>query len=105
MTEYDSAEYASDSSDSDTSYSGSEEEVPEIPIYGKSKKARRFYLSTVQQGRDQKFFRWMLGKRPKGKQLKYQKANARVLTIVQGYQGRDATEYLLGIAHNFIMED
>uniref|UniRef100_A0A915CS23 HIT-type domain-containing protein n=1 Tax=Ditylenchus dipsaci TaxID=166011 RepID=A0A915CS23_9BILA len=58
------------------------------------------HLKTVQQGRDQKFLQWMLGKRPKGKQLKYQKADARILTIVQGYQGRDATEYLRGIAHN-----
>uniref|UniRef100_A0A915E9J4 Peptidase M16 N-terminal domain-containing protein n=1 Tax=Ditylenchus dipsaci TaxID=166011 RepID=A0A915E9J4_9BILA len=117
------------SSDSDNSYSGSEEEAPEIPIYGKSKKGKKIlslggnefwlhtitatgmlvegytmqitHLKTVRQGRDQNFLQWMLCKRPKGKQLKYQKADARILIIVQGYQGRDATEYLRGIAHNF----
>ncbi|CAM1308281.1 Uncharacterised protein g4809 [Pycnogonum litorale] len=61
-------------------------------------------LRHVQKGRDVVYEQYVRGQPVPAKRKKYQLADERILTLVNDYNNRNITEYLRGLAHNFLME-
>ena len=61
-------------------------------------------IQKVQSGRDQSYEQFVRGEEPQKKRLKYQRADERILKIIQNAENRTTIEYLRGIAHNFLKQ-
>lgn len=61
-------------------------------------------LRVVQKSIDQIYEEFVRGDPAPKKRKKYQRADARLLTIVEDFENRQITEYLRGIANNFWMD-
>jgi len=61
-------------------------------------------LHRVQKERNVTYEQYVRGESGPVKRREYTLADQRLLTTVNDYNNRDITEYLCGIAHNFLME-
>lgn len=60
-------------------------------------------LRVVQKSVDQIYQQVVRGDQPSEKRNKYQQADSRTLTIIEGFENRETIEYLQGIAQSFTM--
>jgi hypothetical protein len=61
-------------------------------------------LMKCQKGRDTQYEQYIRGDAPPTKRRKYINADRRIRRIVDSYNDRNIIEYLIGLAHNFMME-
>lgn len=61
-------------------------------------------LRTVQKSTDQIYEEFVHSEEPPRKRNKYQRADERILKIVENFEKREIVEYLQGIAQNFMID-
>ena len=61
-------------------------------------------LREVQRKRDADYERCIAGHSPEKKRSKYERADKRIKTIVEGFNVETVIDFLRGVAHNFLME-